>query len=270
MASESTNGGAPPVGLPEDLDAWLDARADELGLEREALLERLLAAYRLAVTAEENGTVDLQAPSDAVERRLDRLERDYQSGLDDVRKRVLQLKRATEGLADADHDHEELDALADLDARVSALADRVEQLSERTQGLDAPTGDDAVTREEFEDTREKLSRVARAVVALRRQADRTADAESDGESTDAEQPTSGPAATPLVDEAAAERLLDIKRTAAREGYERARCDACGERSHVNLLPEPACPACGTQFYDVVETGGLRKKATLVGDGGGER
>lgn len=268
MASESTNGGATSVGLPEDLDAWLDERADELGLEREALLKRLLASYRLAVTAEEEGDVDLQAHSSAVEERFDRLEHDYQKGLDDVRKRVLQLKRVTEQKADADHHHDELDVLADLDEQVSALADRVEQLSERTRTHGAPTGDDGVTREEFEDTREKLSRVARAVVALRRQADHAGPTDADPDA-DAEQSASEPTPAPVVDEAAAERLLDIKRTAAREGYERARCGACGERSHVGLLPEPACPACGTQFSDIVEQGGLRKKATLVGDGGDE-
>lgn len=274
MASESTNGGATSVGLSDDLDAWLDDRADELGLGQEELLERLLASYRVAVTADDAG--DLQARADTVEERLDRLEHDHQTGLEDVRKRVLQLKRATEANADADHDHEELDRVAELDEQVAALADRVEQLSEQVQTLTRRAPDDTVSREEFQDTREKLSRVARAVLALRRQADRTASSDGDGEddpSSDAAAVTAERSASstpaPAVDAAAAERLLDLKRTAAREGYERARCDACGETVHVGLLPEPACPACATQFDEIVERGSLRKKATLVGDGGEE-
>lgn len=259
MASEPTDGGNVSVVLPDDMVAWLDERAEDLGLEREDLLQRLLVAYQVATTAE-GPELDAAVDAPALEARLDRLERDYQEGLEDVRKRVLQLKTATEAKADADHPaFERIDR---LDDQVSALVDEVEEVSDRLDQLpagnsmgDAPedaTGDapDApASREEIEDVRDKLSRVARAVVALR----------------DDER------ATPTGERGAdaAERLLDLKRTAAREGHETATCGACGETVHVSLLPEPACPACHTAVGDLVTRGGFRKRATLVERGGGE-
>lgn len=260
MASEPADGGTVSAGLPEDLEAWLDERAEERGLEREELVQRLLSAYQVATTAseEEFGPAEGTTP---LEERLDRLERDYQQGLDDVRRRVLQLKSVTDEKADADHGHGALD-------RVETLADRVD---ERTATTEALADRDGVTREEFDDVEEKLFRVARAVVALRRAADRReeADTVADNDAAPADDAdTAAPTGTDAtVDPDAASRLLDLKRLAAREGYQTATCGACGESSHVNLLPEPACPACGTPFYDIVEKGRLWKKPTLVGSEG---
>lgn len=252
MASEPTNGGTVSVGIPDDLEAWLDEQAEELGLEREELLQRLLAAYRAAVTAGESelGTHPGMA---ALDERIGRLERDHERALRDVRKRVLQLKNVTQGKADVDHEHEALDRVEELHEQFEPLANRVDELSATTEELAAR---DEVTREQFDDVEDKLSRVARAVVALRRSSSRTDGAEATAET--------GPQPS------APDRLLDLKRLAAREGYETARCAACGESSHVNLLPEPACPACGAAFSDIVEEGRFRTKPTLVGDeGGGE-
>lgn len=241
MASEPTDGGTVSVGLPADLEAWLDERADELGLDRDDLLQRLLAAYRTAATADE------EFEPQGVDERLTRLERRHQEALEDVRKRVLQLKDRTEGKVDADH--EALERVDEFDERVTALETRVEELTEHSVG-----------REELTDVQEKLTRVASAVVALREDGAR-APAVDEADDSAAE-----PAA-PGVDAEAADRLLDIKRTAAREGYERAACGACDESAHVHLLPEPACPACGTPFDALVETGGFRTRPTLVGAGG---
>ena len=252
MASEPTEGETVSVGLPEDLDAWLDEHAEGLGLEPEALFQRLLAAYQVAVTAEE-GEVDPQHDVTALADRLDRLEGTHQTDIEDVRRRVLQLKTLTDEKADADHDH---DTLQHTDERLAALETDVDDLTAQVDRLAARTTDaEPVEREELADVREKLSRVASAVVALRK--DRTREADRS-----ATTPTA-----PGVDTEAADRLLELKRTAAREGYERAACGACGESSHVHLLPEPACPACGTPFTDLVELGGFRKRPTLVGEGG---
>ena len=250
MASEPTEGGTVSVGLPEDLGAWLDEHAEKLGLEPESLFQRLLAAYRATVTAEEE-EFGPQSEVTALDDRLDRLEHTHETDLEDVRRRVLQLKNLTDAKADADHEHETLqrtdERLTALETDVDDLTERVDRLAERTASVDP------VERGELADVREKLSRVASAVVALRK--DRTREADR----------STTTSAAPGVDTESADRLLELKRTAAREGYERAACGACGETSHVYLLPEPACPACGTPFTDLVERGGFRKRPTLVGE-----
>lgn len=258
MAGGSTNGGTVTVALPEDLDAWLDEQAEGLGLEREVLFQRVLAAFRAAATAGEE-EFDTRRGMAALDERIGRLERDHERALKDVRKRVLQLKNATQKKADVGHEHEAFDRVEALHEQVETLADRVDELSATTEEL---ANRDGVTREEFDDIEDKLSRVARTVVGLRRSSNRT-----DGDEGTAESSAGAGAATPAADADAADRLLDLKRLAAREGYETATCAACGESSHVTLLPEPACPACGAAVYDLVEKGRLRKKPILVGRAG---
>lgn len=237
MASESTDGDR--VSSEADLDTWLEARADALGLDRDAFVERLLAAYRTAVT---DADVAVDAAPSA---RLDEIEREHQAHLEDVRKRVLQVKATAEERAPMDHHHEAFDRLDELDEQVSVLADEVESLAATTEELDDR---DVATEAALAEVEEKLTRVARAVVQLRED--------------DADETLPAP-----VDDAKSERLADLHRIAAREGYERATCGACGETVHVGLLPEAACPACGAPFASF-EPGGLLRKPTLRGPGEG--
>ncbi|WP_255195347.1 hypothetical protein [Halorarius litoreus] len=247
MASEPTDGGTASAGLPDDLDAWLDARADELGLDREELFRRLLSAYQVAATAGDEEFVPAGETA-ALERRLDRLEQQHRESLDDVRKRVVQVKNIAERRAPSDHEHEAFDR---LDERVTALAERIEALdATATQGGEraAPSG------AALDDVQTKLSTVAHALVALRRKVNAL------DEAVDGADPVES-----AMDGQASERLLRLKRLAAREGYETATCATCGEDAHVSLLPEPACPHCREPIHDIVDQGTLRTKPTLVGD-----
>lgn len=260
MASEPTEGGTVSGSLPEDLEAWLDERADELGLEREELFQQLLSAYQVAATAGE-GEFAPSGQTARLEQRLERLEDDYRESLEDVRKRVVQVKKVAESRAAADHDHDAFDRIDDLDERVTALAERVDAIDRR---VDQRSGGDPPAEGELDDLQRKLSTVARALVSLRREVD----AMEPSESGDTAASDSTPASTDTgMSSEATDRLLELKRTAAREGYETATCGACGESAHVNLLPEPACPSCGTPVHEIVDRGGLRSKPTLVGKGG---
>lgn len=245
------------MAVPEDVDAWLDERAETLGITREELLRELLSAHRAVATADGDPADPDPAPA-AIDRQVDALEEEFGAQLDEVRRRLVQVKRAVDGRAPADHDHEAFETLQALDGQLDGLegrldeqADRIDSLDNRAtelesevEALDATVGDlretSEVTTDGLADVEEKLTRVAQVVVSLR----------DGGSATDA-----------WPDD----RLVTIKRLAAREGYGYAECEACGGTVYLTVLPEAACPHCDAPFHDVVERGAIRNRPTLVGE-----
>lgn len=169
---------------------------------------------------------DVEERLDRLESRLADLEEDFAAKLTDVRERVIQVKRETDGKAPADHEHEGSaggadveDALDDLEARteasVEALEAAVEDLETRAADFDG-----------------KLDRLARAAVSMKR---RLADLSGAGGDR--------------------ERLAALAAEANREGVDRARCGACAKPVRVSLLAAPRCPHCETAFTGVEASGG---------------
>lgn len=248
MADGSPEGRTLSVELPVALDEWLAERSSELGIDRSELATRVLGGYRAAAASADDGSattleavlgeeidttvqerveeaVAAAGPDEAaiaervltrLDDRLDELESETDDKLDDVRRRVVQLKEETEGKAAADHAHPELE-------RIDRLADEVETLRERVANLEANGTDDLA--DDVAEVEAKLTRVARAVTRLH----------ADG-----------------TDES---MIADIRRVAAREGYEQAACEACGETVSVGLLPEARCPHCEQAFDRIVEVSG---------------
>lgn len=223
MATESSDPGTP---LPEDLSSWLDERASDLGVEPDELLRQLVAAYRLQLEEDPEVTPgpDLAAFEDDVEEKLD-----------DVRRRVVQVKQELDGKAAADHAHPELE-------RVGALGEQLDALEERLAALEAAADEHEDHLEDvtdrLDDQLAKLTRVARAVVGLQ------------GSGGD-------------------DALTRIKQTAAREGYGRAVCEACGEAVDVGLLGAATCPHCAADFAGVEPAPGWFRKPRLVGEAADE-
>jgi hypothetical protein len=253
MENESAEGRTLTLEVPAALDEWLTERAAALDVDRSELVRQLIGGYQVAAeTADDEsvaalesaiqehsvdidrvveeaieetdtgGTVDEEAVVDRVlerlEGRLATLEAEREEQLDDVRRRVVQLKEATESRASADHTHPELERLDEVVAEVGRLREQVSDLDDVTDRHEALAS-------EMEDAQGKLTQLARVVVDLR---------------------DSGGGA-----EEQSERLASIRRTAAREGYEEASCGACGETLRVGLLPEPVCPHCESPFGDIV-------------------
>lgn len=227
MASES--GETVSVSLPDDLGSWLDERAAEADVDRDELVRQLVAAYR--VTAEEDASFEGAVAGD-LDAQVSRLQREFDEKIDDVRKRVLQLKRDVEGKAPADHDHDGLDRVDAVDRRLDSVIDDLEALRD---GLDALDGRTDEHDEAIEDVREKLGRVASAVVRM-----------TDGETG---------------------QLSTLRRAAARAGVDEADCGACGGTVHVSLLSEAVCPHCGSGLADVEPGSGFFSGPTLVAGGG---
>lgn len=248
MASEPEDRSAAPE-LPESLADWLGERAETVGVSEGELLTELVAAYRVAV---EDDGVNADALADAIDinRRVDerqaalRSEMDdrltalaerQQSALEDVRKRVVQLKQATKTKADADHGHEELDRVSEVTGAIEELESAIAELESAVAEHD----DDLVTiNEELGDLRDKLTQVARAVVDLRSR-------DELGEST-------------------VDPLLNLKRHAARADIDHATCAACDMEVDLALLGEAACPHCGAPFESLHEASGLLEQPQLTG------
>jgi hypothetical protein len=272
MENESTEGRTLSVDLPAALDGWLAERADELDVGESELLVQLVGSYRAAADAEDGAkdppadtiaadvadieaivreTVDeavaAAAPDeDAIARRvedrlasrIDGVETEFEGQLDDVRRRVVQVKQEADSKAAGDHDHDEFRRLDEVASAVEELREQVDEPAAEAGPADAEPEWSA----QVEELRTKLTQLARIVVELRDEVGQRSDDET---------------------------LREIKRTAAREGHEEAVCGACNETVHVGLLPEAECPHCRSPFGGLAEgSGGLfASKPRLVGPHG---
>lgn len=285
MSSESTDDGGVYVELSADLDEWLTEQAETLGVPRDAVMEQLLAAYMttadsdgemgdhlqpssdkvdavVAATVDEklNGSVEAAAESavsaqipdivDTVERQLadrfDALEADFQTKIEDVRERVVQVKREADAKAPADHSHKEFDRIDALSQEIDAMeaelaalrGDLTESLETQDERVADIGGQVSDIDDRLDDVEDKLTRVAWVVSDLR----------EDQGGRDQNQK-------------AVDRL---KRAAAQENISTARCSNCDEQVEIGLLTEPQCPHCNTTVSDVRPEGGIiRSKARLV-------
>jgi chromosome segregation ATPase len=280
MSSESTEDGGVHVELAADLDEWLTEQAETLDVPREAVMEQLLAAYRasaefddetadahpeadeldavVAATVDERLSESVETATesavssyvpdivDTVERQLadrfDTLEADFQAKIDDVRERVVQVKREADAKAPADHSHEEfdhIDALSqDIEGLEGEIADLRADVTEALETQDEQLGDIDDIDDRLDDVEDKLTRVAWVVSDLRD--------EQGGRDQN---------------QKAVDRL---KRAAAQENISTARCSNCSEQVEIGLLTEPQCPHCSATVSDVRPEGGIiRSKARLV-------
>lgn len=294
MASESSDDAAVSVALPPDLDEWLDARAAALDVDRETVVVQLLTAYRAAGEFDDSAMVDLlgeefdarvdaaiadrvpdvaaavseqgdtggdgdaervEAAEDRLATEIDGLEREFREKLQDVRERVVQVKRETDAKAPADHGHpafDDLDALAAtvadledaLDEIGSTMADQRDEQAALAERVDALAG----VADRLDDVEERLQTVAWVVSDLR----------------DAVESRRG--ATSAIDR--------LKRSAAEADVDRAVCEGCERPVDIALLTEPTCPHCDAAVGDVELPAGFFGKPRLTvarqlaaGDGG---
>jgi chromosome segregation ATPase len=245
------------VRLPPDLEEWLTEQATERNRSREDVVRELVAAYR-SVTGGEDAT-DLLTADDAeelveedaleayVERAafedaLDDRRDEFEALLDDVRKRVVQVKREADSKAAADHDHDA------LENRVDALAADVTSASEAVEAVEEEL---AAGFENFEDVLEYLT-----------------------ETTDELEGKTGKLARVLVDVRSEVKRLRVQESrraeaealqlaANREGVRTAKCGECESPVDISLLSAPECPHCASTFSDVEKRSGLFSSNRLV-------
>lgn len=213
-----------------------DVIATEVGISR-ADLDRLLAA------ASENDGIP------ASEGDVDDLREEFVDLIEDVRERVIQVKRETDAKAPDDHDHDHLRAQAEsANARVERLAGEVQSLESTVEDLRARLDAGFDNYEEVleyltdatDDLDEKTTTLARAVVDLRDQT-----------------------ATLTARNATRAAADELAREANRHGVTSADCGHCDREVHVGLLDAPECPHCASTFSGIDPKQGFFGSNTLV-------
>lgn len=259
MADES---GAEPVvaDLSPELAGWLEERANAAGVDRAELLGRLAAAFH-AVETDEGSPAPVERDLAEMQADLADLEAEFDEKIEDVRERVIQVKRETDQKAPADHDHPEIAERIEQSAGsggasedVAALRRRVEQVGEELEDV-MSTIDSVQSRTEagfenyetvLEDLMDRVERIEGRMDTL---AETTAAIQSSIEEI------RGRAEV-------AEQVETIQREANRMGIAHADCEDCGTGLEVALLTEPACPACGEPFAGVERRSSFLSSHTL--------
>ncbi|WP_353634459.1 hypothetical protein ABSL23_01270 [Halobacterium sp. NMX12-1] len=221
--------------------SWLSARADDLGVPPEQFLEGVLAAYREADEQTDVVTSDdlderLAAVEDDLRADVEAVDSEFDEKIQDVRERVIQVKRDADAKAPKDHDHpdlssqaeEALDAARDAQAEVAEVAETARRLRERVDaGFDNFEEVLTYLRDETRDLDRKTATLATAVVSMR-----------------------DSVASLAAAEARRERAERLKREANLAGVTEADCGDCGETVTVALLTAPECPFCAATFEEV--------------------
>lgn len=158
---------------------------------------------------------------------IEELEAKIEADIQDVRERVIQVKRETDAKAAESHEHESLEtALEDLQSELEATQKRLERTESKLEGG-------------FENFEEILEAIL----------DRTSDLESDvdtiGRALGSMRQTLDTVAEREQQRARADHL---KETAAVRGVRTAKCEGCKSKIDVALLSEARCPNCGESFH----------------------
>ncbi|WP_246984258.1 hypothetical protein [Halorientalis marina] len=208
-----------------------------------AVAEQLAVERKVEDAIEARSSELTQSAVDRATRQVDNelttLESEFSENLDDVRDRVIQVKKETDRKAPAEHDHPDLvDRLNRLESDVDAVQDDLDDLR---ADLDGQFDSQEQRLDELDETvwdlQDKLETVAYVVRDLR-----------DGSEMENKRAASVDA---------------IKQAAAKEDLDRARCEACGEGVEIGLMTGPECPHCEATVTDVRPGEGLFGKPMLV-------
>ena len=239
MASEEHDDGGLSFALPAEVGDWLTEQAKKHGESEEDVVRRLLvAAHSVTQDGQFADPVD-QEDVEELHGHLQAQREEFVELVEDVRSRVIQVKREADAKAPADHDHDEYVTDGDLEDIRSELSATREGVDALEATVDAGFEnfeeilDHLIT--ESEELEERSAILAREIVDLREKRRIVAERERR--------------------RAEVERL---KLAANRLGIRKATCEECGSSVDVALLTEPACPDCASAFADV------QKKSSIFG------
>jgi len=223
--------------IEETVEAELTDRLD--GQVRQHVTERLDDRVETEVARQLKAALDsvlaerVTEATDNLSERVDDLETDYSQSLDDVRERVVQLKREIDGKAPRDHGHEELDRVTDVADRLGAVEETVEDVESTVAEHDVVVDD---IEQRLDEAHDRLKSVAWVVSDLR----------------DAHESSGG-----------LEAVERIKRAAAKADIDRAKCESCGDEVEIALLTDPECPHCEATVTNVEPSSGFFGSPRLV-------
>jgi len=231
--------------LPPELRDWVEQKAAERDTDPETILARAVTLYRTLDSETDDphasrlDAVDAELTS--LTDRVSTVEDDFDDKIDDVRDRVVQVKREADSKAPRDHDHPDLQERVDAAGRTAAnaeagvdeLANRVERGFENYEEILEYLTDTA------DDADDKADALASAIVDVRAELQRVSAAEHDRQAVD-----------------------DLQTEANRHGERTASCGDCGANVDVGLLSRPRCPHCEATFVEFDPGSGFFSSATL--------
>jgi len=241
----------------DDLDAEFDEKVTDLR-ERFVDLYRAVealdpeggggeqsAASGLAEADEAAGRIDdLAEELEETAARLDRLDAavadapsadrvdDLGDRLDALAARVDELDEVRDRLSAFD------DRLGGIEASVDETDGRIDSVDDRLGAVEADLA--GISADDLTEIDDKLSRVANAVVKLKRRLDAAERGRADRERVDA-----------------------LTRTANRHGVRTADCEHCGGGVELGLLSASECPHCGRRFEDLEPNAGFLGTSKLL-------
>ncbi|MFB6168239.1 MAG: hypothetical protein ABEJ43_05265 [Haloferacaceae archaeon] len=234
-------------GIPEELRSWVEEQAGERGEDPETVIARAVLVYReaerladaegaagpSAVATRLDSLDSLDDEVAAVADRLDRLDEEVDDLIEDVRERVIQVKRETDAKAPRDHDHDDLRETA-----TEAVETAERALAAAEADHDAAGEDVSDLRETTERLEERAETLARAAVDARDEIRTLRSVEKERAAAD-----------------------ELRQAANRNGDTAAKCEDCGGTVDLGLLSRPRCPHCESDIADV-DPSGLFRKARL--------
>lgn len=233
MADEPAPGDEVEPEVPDAVKEWLSSIAEERGVSETELLRSLLAGDQGAAVGD----------SGIDDRQLERIERDFREMVEDVRERIVQVKRETDEKAPTDHSHHDLrNKLEQLGREVGALEAQVEDLDDQlTSGFE--NYEDILTylTDTTDELNLRLGRLASAVIDLRERMSEV-----------------------TRDEVRRTALSHLTDTANRHGVEKAKCGDCEEGVDISMLIEPRCPHCDSSFSSLEPKGFFRSSVLHTG------
>lgn len=230
MPDEPADGGWDDSPVSDAVRELLDVVARERGRADAELLQALLTGDEL----ERRGN----GPDDD---RLDELEQVFRAMIEDVRERVIQVKRETDGKAPVDHSHDDLrHTVEQVSRELEALQTQIDSLDERLDaGFDNYEDILIYLTDTTDDLAAQLGEVAAAVIDLRDRIDESG-----------------------RHEARQAALANLTQPANRHGVSTAKCENCSGSVDLRLLVEPRCPHCNTAFAELEPKRGLFRSAML--------
>lgn len=249
MASEKSGETVMSVQLPDELREWIDEEADKRDSDRETLLRELLAANRAVLTDETSGEPGTKTgvAEEALDDRVEAFRDEFMELIEDVRDRVIQVKREADTKAPLEHTHGEFSDLEDLLERMGDVESELETVEDRLDDVEHDLEDGFENYEEIvdylldttEEVDERVETIASAVVETREEMK-----------------------TFVSRHHQQQRADELKLAASQYGIQQADCEGCGQTLQIALLTDAECPHCACALSDVSPKNGLFGSATL--------
>lgn len=201
---------------------------------QEQFADRIESEVEAVVTAQVNEATN--AVQKQLENRIDTVESEFQEKIEDVRSRVIQVKKEADSKAPSDHTHEELAEIAAMEETIASLEADLESLESEIETAVPDHGDRLDTHtEQLDQMQDRLQTIAWVVSDLR-------EAHQSG---------------------GLEAVERIKRAAAQADIERADCENCGNGVNLSLLTDPNCPHCDATVNNVEPSSGWFSSPRLL-------